>query len=137
MTDETPSPTTRMPVPESTPDSPPDVLSNAPTGGLPGTTANEGTSDPAWSAASQPASTSDVPAGPPPVVPVARRDDRDHGRTASILFGLVILGVGVWFFAEHTLGIELPRIRWSQIWPLFLVVVGLWVVLGSMRRGSK
>ncbi len=137
MTDETPSPTTRMPVPDATPDSPPDAPSDAPTEGWPGTTVSDGTTDPARSATPPPVATSDVPARPPPVVPVARRDDRDHGRTASILFGLVILGVGVWFFAEHTLGIELPRIRWSQIWPLFLVVIGLWVVLGSMRRGSK
>jgi hypothetical protein len=56
---------------------------------------------------------------------------------ASILFGLVVLGIGLWFFAEHTLGLELPRIRWSQLWPVVLIGVGLWVVLGSIRRGTR
>jgi hypothetical protein len=50
---------------------------------------------------------------------------------------LVVLGLGLWFFAEHTLGYELPRIRWSEIWPVFLIGIGLWIVLGSMRRGSR
>lgn len=136
MTDETPSPTTRMPVPDPAPDTPDD----APTEGWPGTTVSQDAPapDPAWSASAPTAPVpSDVPSGPPPVVPLSRRDDRDHGRTASILFGLVILGLGLWFLAEHTFGIALPRIRWSQIWPVFLVIIGLWVVLGSMRRGSR
>ncbi len=50
---------------------------------------------------------------------------------------MVVLGLGLWFFAEHTLGYELPRISWSQLWPITLIVIGLWVVLGSMRRGSR
>jgi len=131
MTDETPSPTTRMPVPEPTPESP--------TQGWPGATLDEearavetGGMPPADPAPPQ-------PNGPPtpPGAASLRRDDRDHGRTASILFGLVFLGLGLWFFVEHTLGYELPRVRWSQIWPAVLIVIGLWVVLGSMRRGSR
>ena len=135
MTDETPSPTTRMPVPEPASDK----AFDAPTEGWPGTTVDEDVpaSDPALPAGTPSTiDRSDVAPVPPLVVPAPRRE-RDHGRTASILFGLVILGVGLWFFAEHTLGIELPRIRWSQIWPLFLVIIGVWVVLGSMRRGSR
>jgi hypothetical protein len=69
--------------------------------------------------------------------PATRGRDTDHGRTASILFGLVILGFGLWFFAEYTLGYDLPNIRWSQLWPVLLIVIGVWVVLGSMRRGSR
>ncbi len=133
MTDETPSPTTRMPVPEPPPESP--------TQGWPGATLDE-ESQAVESGRVPPAEP--PPASPPPnaspTPPVAtppRREDRDHGRTASILFGLVFLGLGLWFFVEHTLGYELPRIRWSQIWPVALIVIGLWVVLGAMRRGSR
>ncbi len=110
MTDENPSPTTRIPVPE-----PPE---------------SDGATLPPVAPG---------PASPPPPPDTRRtlRDEPDRGRTASILFGLVILGIGLWFFAEHTLGIDLPRIRWSQVWPLILIGVGLWVVLGSMRRGSR
>ena len=62
----------------------------------------------------------------------ARHDD--PGRLASLLFGLLLLGIGLWFFADQTLGLDLPRIRWNQFWPLILIVIGLWVLLGSRRR---
>jgi len=121
MTDQNPTPTTRMPVPKST---------EAPTEGWPGTTAPD-----------EPPPESSVPPTSPPHPPAAPaqrpRDDMDRGRAASILFGLVILGLGLWFFAEHTLGYELPRIRASQVWPVFIIGIGLWVVLGSLRRGSR
>lgn len=125
MTDDAPSPTIRMPVPDPPPD--------APTPGWPGAAATE--TEPAPDIESRAA----PPAGPPtpPVASPPRRDDRDHGRTASILFGLVILAIGLWFFVERTLGYDLPDIRWSQVWPAVLIVIGLWVVLGSMRRGSR
>ncbi len=130
MTDETPSPTIRMPVPEPPPD--------APTTGWPGATRIETPPDLESGALPPPTPPTPPPAEPPPPVAAPpRRDDRDLGRTASILFGLVFLGIGLWFFVEQTLGYELPNIRWSQLWPAVLIVVGLWVVLGSMRRGSR
>ncbi len=131
MTDETQSPTARMPVPEPSPESP--------TQGWPGATLDDEAR--VGEAGDMPPAEPPPPppdASPtPPVASSLRRDDRDHGRTASILFGLVFLGLGLWFFVEHTLGYELPRIRWSQLWPVVLIVIGLWVVLGSMRRGSR
>ncbi|HUP55123.1 MAG TPA: DUF5668 domain-containing protein [Methylomirabilota bacterium] len=134
MTDQDPVPTERMPLP------------NEPIGDE---SAQRGTS----AAASEPAtaSTDTSWSGPPasapvdPIAPIspvppapgrARRRDRDPGRTASVLFGVVVLGLGLWFFAEYTLGYKLPRISWSQLWPVALIAIGLWVVLGSMRRGS-
>ena len=128
MTDQNPVPTTRMPVPD-----PPDA----------GREETQG-----WRTSPEPSDverdvTPALAGGPPPVPPIPplaerrRRDETDHGRTASILFGLVILGLGLWFFAEHTLGYDLPRIQWNQVWPITLIVIGLWVVLGSMRRGSR
>lgn len=131
MTDDAPSPTTRIPVP--------DPAADSPTQGWPGATAPE----PEATADIEPwaGSPGDPPTTPvPPVAPISakpRRDDRDHGRTASILFGLVVLALGLWFFVERTLGYDLPDIRWSQLWPAVLIGIGLWVVLGSMRRGSR
>ena|SRR5687767_9867218 len=136
MTDQNPVPTTRMPVPEPSRAAGDDTLGWPPSP-EPNDAERDVTPEP-------PAVTGPPPVGPlPPVPPVPpfeerpRRDDRDHGRTASILFGLVVLGLGLWFFTEHTLGYELPRIQWSQVWPITLIVIGLWVVLGSMRRGSR
>lgn len=133
MTDDTPSPTTRTPVPDPGPE--------ASQQGWPGATlagerteVEPGVVPPTGSPAGPP-----PPVSPPtpPVASPSRRDDRDHGRTASILVGLVFLGLGLWFFVDHTLGYELPRIRWSQLWPTVLIVIGVWVVVGSMRRGSR
>jgi hypothetical protein len=132
MTDDNPTPTTRTPIPEP---------SAAPTDGWPGTTTAAGTAEPAADAgspfAAPPPVTPPPLEPPPPVASPPRRNERDRGRTASVLFGLVILGLGLWFFVEHTLGYQLPHIRWSEVWPVFLIVLGLWVVLGSMRRGSR
>ena len=128
MTDDAPSPTTRMPVPEPPADSP--------TQGWPGATAPEPEPTPDSESWARPPAEAPTP-WVPPVASPSRRDDRDHGRTASILFGLVILGVGLWFFVERTLGYDLPDVRWSQLWPAVLIGIGLWVVLGSMRRGSR
>lgn len=130
MTDDNPSPTTRTPIPEPRAD-------DAPTEGWPGTTAPIEPAPPEWDATPPPVPPSPTSPPPPPVAPPPRREEPDRGRTTSILFGLVILGIGLWFLAEHTLGLELPRIRWSQLWPVVLIGVGLWVVLGSIRRGTR
>ncbi len=72
----------------------------------------------------------------PSPVPSWQPKAADQGRTASVLFGFVILAIGLWFFADHTLGLQLPRIRWNQLWPIVLIVIGAWIALGSMRRRS-
>jgi hypothetical protein len=136
MTDQNPVPTTRMPVPNEPLGDESGQGETSPAVPDPTARAN----DAGW--ASTPPPPSDTFGAVPPVPPVPpmperRREDRDAGRTASVLFGMVILGLGLWFFAEHTLGYELPRISWSQLWPITLIVIGLWVVLGSMRRGSR
>ena len=66
-----------------------------------------------------------------------RASGRDPGRTASLLLGLILVALGLWFFAQYTLGLDLPTVRWSQLWPLILILIGGWILLGSMRRGSR
>jgi hypothetical protein len=71
---------------------------------------------------------------PPPPAPAWRPPPADHGRSASLIFGVIILAVGLWFFASKTLGLDLPDIEWSQLWPLLLIGLGAWIVFGAMRR---
>jgi uncharacterized membrane protein len=148
VTDPDPNETARMPTPAD--------AGPTPTEGWPGST--EVSSSPAATgpapAASAPADAApapppaiEAPADPapptppawstPPAVAPKRRQDPDRGRSASIVFGLVMLAIGGWFFAEQTLGLDLPPIRWSQFWPVILIGLGVWIVLGSMRRGSR
>jgi len=58
----------------------------------------------------------------------------DPGRTGTIIFGLILVAIGLWFFADQTLGIEMPRLRWSELWPVLLILLGAWILLSSMRR---
>jgi hypothetical protein len=142
-------PTSRMPLPgEPTRDvaAADDVPSETGTFGAPPAPAGPA---PAPSAASAPAalpapevpSTSSGATSSPPSAtssgPAAWRPPRsDEGRFGTIVFGLILLGLGLWFFAEITLGLELPDISWDQVWPIILIVIGLWIVLAARRRTS-
>jgi hypothetical protein len=56
---------------------------------------------------------------------------RDSG---AVVWGLIILTIGIWFFLDQTLGIRLPRIDWRYVWPVILIVIGAIVVIQAMRR---
>jgi hypothetical protein len=122
-----PSPTTRIPTPgggidappPSSPASPPPPLASA----APTPPPTAGPSGTGWTTAFT-----------PPRQPTWRPSDHDTGRTASVLVGLAILAIGVWFFLDHTLQLDMPTIRWSQLWPVFLIGVGVWVLIGARRR---
>jgi hypothetical protein len=73
-------------------------------------------------------------ATPPPRAPDWRPPQADHGRNASLIFGIILLIVGAWFFATRTLGLDLPDLNWGQLWPIFLIGIGAWIVLGAVRR---
>jgi hypothetical protein len=58
----------------------------------------------------------------------------DAADAAARVWGLLVLGVGVWFFADITLGYDMPAIAWRDVWPVALIVIGLAVVLRGMAR---
>jgi hypothetical protein len=59
---------------------------------------------------------------------------RETADLAGRLWGLVLLGFGLWFLLDVTLRMDLPRIAWDQMWPLVLIVVGALVVIRGMAR---
>ena len=81
------------------------------------------------------------PVRPPP--PQATTPSRrlastdDPGRFGGIIVGLVLVAVGLWFFAEQTLGLAMPYVDWGRFWPVILIVIGAWIVLGSRRRDAR
>jgi uncharacterized integral membrane protein len=56
--------------------------------------------------------------------------------TGAIVWGLILLAIGVWFFLGTTLGISLPHINWSDAWPIILIVIGAIVIAQGLRRRS-
>lgn len=73
---------------------------------------------------------------PPPAIPPEPspwRPREDGPRYGSIIVGLVILAVGIWYFADRTLGLELPRLDPDQLWPIAIIAVGAWLILRPRR----
>ena len=119
MDDSDPTPTTRVPTPS--------LEAEEGAGAMPPPSSAEPT----------------IGAAPPPPPPASswaaprRRDRGDGGRIWTLVVGLFVLGIGVWFFLERTLGIDLPTIRWGQLWPVILIVIGAVVLLGALRRERR
>ena len=67
---------------------------------------------------------SDAPPPPPPSSGAWRPPKQSNANLASIIVGLVILGIGIWYFLDQTLGFQMPRISWGDLWPIFLIVLG-------------
>ena len=60
---------------------------------------------------------------------------QDAADAAARLWGLVLLAIGLWFFAAITLRISLPAVSWGDFWPAILIIFGgLIVVRGLARR---
>ena len=82
--------------------------------------------------------TGPAPSMPPPAPPAPawQPPPADHGRGVSLVFGVIILIIGLWYFATRTLGLDLPDLDWGQFWPVVLIAIGIWVVYRSMRRAN-
>jgi hypothetical protein len=57
--------------------------------------------------------------------------------TAARVWGLILLAVGVWFFADITLGLDMPAVAWRDIWPLGLILIGVAVLYRGMARSRS
>ena len=68
----------------------------------------------------------------PPWIP-ARPKDRRPG-LAALLVGVGLIVVGLWFFLDRTLGLDLPTIEWRGLWPVVLIVIGGAILLRSLDR---
>ena len=65
-----------------------------------------------------------------------RRDPAIAGAasTASRAWGAIVLAIGLWFFADVTLGLSMPSLAWRELWPIVLIVIGLFVVVRGLAR---
>ena len=53
---------------------------------------------------------------------------------ASIVVGIIFLCVGGWYLLDQTLGIDMPRIDWSDFWPIILIAIGGIMLYRSATR---
>ena len=72
------------------------------------------------------------PAWFPPRDRTRERDRRPS--TFAIVVGLIFIAVGLYYFLDRTLGIALPRIQWSSVWPVILIVLGGLILVRSFQR---
>ena len=72
----------------------------------------------------------------PPWIPGQARA-RDHRpNAAAIVVGLILVGLGAYWFLDQTLGIAMPRISWGGVWPVILIVIGGLILIRSLDRRS-
>lgn len=63
--------------------------------------------------------------------------DKERGPSlAALVAGLALVAIGLYFFLDRTLGVALPRIQWSTVWPVILIAIGAIILFRSVRRRS-
>ncbi|HXG39908.1 MAG TPA: DUF5668 domain-containing protein [Candidatus Limnocylindrales bacterium] len=67
---------------------------------------------------------------PPEPSPASQR--RSPDRDWSIAGGLILVLVGVYFFLDETLGLNLPS--FGELWPILVIVVGAWLIVRALAR---
>jgi phage shock protein C len=63
--------------------------------------------------------------------PVVRHHRRGSGN-GTLIFGLILIGVGAWFLVRQYLDINVDR-----LWPVGLVLLGVLLLLVSLRRPQE
>jgi phage shock protein C len=48
---------------------------------------------------------------------------------AGIVFGFILVGLGVWFLLDQYVHID-----WQLVWPVIVIVIGVALIAGAMRR---
>ena len=63
---------------------------------------------------------------PPSTAPTWKSPDPTN---AGIVFGFILVGLGVWFLVAQYI-----RIDWQLLWPVVVILVGAALIIGAMRR---
>jgi uncharacterized integral membrane protein len=51
----------------------------------------------------------------------------------GLIFGAILLLVGIYYLLRNTVGFDLPELNWDVIWPIIVIAIGLGIVYGVYR----
>jgi hypothetical protein len=94
---------------------------------------SEAASDPVRPLTADPNRPADSGWREPAWFPPRDRRDRRPGVVALVV-GLALIAVGLYYFLDRTLGLDMPAIQWSSLWPIILIVIGGLILLRSFQR---
>lgn len=55
----------------------------------------------------------------------------------ALILGLIILGIGVYYFLQRTLGLSMPDLDWDKVWPLLVIALGVGMLYSAWARMGK
>jgi hypothetical protein len=64
----------------------------------------------------------------------SREAPRRRVDNGAVVWGLILIVVGGWFFLDRTLGWDMPDLDWDALWPLALILIGGAVILQGLGR---
>lgn len=99
---------------------------NAPGGAWTGGAWSGGTPGGGWTA---PNAAGWTPPNPPVDGPAQGWDHRWRGNQASVIAGVVLIALGIWFLVR-----DYVPINWDLVWPVAVIVLGGLLIWGAMRR---
>ena len=62
---------------------------------------------------------------------------QSFGTWVTRFWGLILILVGAWLFAQVTLGLDVPAFDWNVAWPLALIIAGAIIVLGALAARRR
>lgn len=65
---------------------------------------------------------------------IRRTVGRNGGR---MLFGLVLLVIGGYYFLRNTLGFDLGELDEEAIWPVIVVLFGAWIFFRGVTESAE
>jgi hypothetical protein len=57
--------------------------------------------------------------------------------TGLMVFGVILLLVGGYYFLRNTLGFAIGDIDWDAVWPVLVIVIGSVIFLGALNRTNQ
>ena len=57
--------------------------------------------------------------------------------SGAIVFGTILLLIGGYYLLQETMGLDLPELDWSRIWPVFLLLLGAVIVYRAWQERQR